>query len=422
MSALVSTVSKVLKDRYLGPVNGQLNSDVLVFQLLQLDTQNIDLDGNQAVVPLHKGRTSGIGARLENETLPTAGNQSYERAVYDLTYQYGRAQFSGQAIQKTKTDAGAFIRVMTDELDRLRDDLGLDLARQVYGDGSARIVELNSANAGSATQTVRRIGGSVADSEAIDKGFLYPGMLVDIGTLANPRVLLTADPIVSVTSSTSTVVTTTVYTPVAGTHFMFRASNANASSVSKELTGLQAINSTAANTIGGLDSSTAANGFWNPVRNNINGAVALTSLMQDTNKVNAQGAKPSNLKVITTPGIARRLFETADFKSNVRFVDTSAGSMTLKSGFETLSFSAGAGTYSLVTDRLAPWGQIHGLDTTQIKVFSPGGWDFLSRDGLTIRWVSDKDAFQAVLFRYMNLGTARRNTSFVEYGITDTGY
>lgn len=412
MSALVSTVSKVLKDRYLGPVNGQLNSDVLVFQLLELDTRNIDLDGNQAVVPLHKGRTTGIGARLENETLPTAGNQSYEKAVYDLTYQYGRAQFSGQAIQKTKTDAGAFIRVMTDELDRLRDDLTLDLARQVYGDGTARIATLND-SATSATH-------AISSAEPIDKGFLYPGMLVDVGTLANPRLKLTADAIVSV--SGTTVVFTTSFTAVSGSEYVFRASNANASSVSKELTGLQAINSTAANTIGGIDGSTAANAYWNPVRNGINGAVALTSLMQDTNKINANGAKATDIRTITTPGIARRLFETSDFKSNVRFVDNTAGSMNLKSGFETLAFAAGAGTYKLVTDRLAPWGQIHGIDVKQLKVFSPGGWDFLSRDGLTIRWVSDKDAFQAVLFRYMNLGTGRRNTSFVEYGITDTGY
>lgn len=412
MSALVSTVSKVLKDRYLGPVNGQLNSDVLVFQLLELDTRNIDLDGNQAVVPLHKGRTTGIGARLENETLPTAGNQSYEKAVYDLTYQYGRAQFSGQAIQKTKTDAGAFIRVMTDELDRLRDDLTLDLARQVYGDGTARIATLND-SATSATH-------AISSAEPIDKGFLYPGMLVDAGTLANPRLKLTADAIVSV--SGTTVVFTTPFTAVSGSEYVFRASNANTSSVSKELTGLQAINSTAANTIGGIDGSTAANAYWNPVRMSVGGAVSLSQLMIDTNKVNAQGAKASDIRTITTPGIARRLFETADFKSNVRFVDNSAGDMQLKSGFETLAFSAGAGTYKLVTDRLAPWGQIHGIDVSRLKVFSPGGWDFLSRDGLTIRWVSDKDAFQAVLFRYMNLGTGRRNTSFVEYAITDTGY
>src|SRR6478735_280147 len=209
--ALVSTVSAVLKDKYLGPVNGQLNSDVLVFQLLDLDSDNIDLDGLRAVVPLHKGRSTGIGARIESESLPAAGNQAYDSVKFDLTYQYGRAQFSGQSIQKTKTDAGAFIRVMTDELDRLRDDLGLDLARQVYSDGTARIATLAD-TATSATHTI-------SSAESVDKGFLYPGMLVDVGTQANPVLKLTADAIVSVSSTT--VVFTTSFT-AAVTDFIFR--------------------------------------------------------------------------------------------------------------------------------------------------------------------------------------------------------
>ncbi len=418
MSALVSTVQKVLKDKYLGPVNGQLNSDVLVMQILDLDTNNIDLDGLRAVVPLHKGRSTGIGARLESETLPSAGNQAYDAVYFDLTYQYGRAQFSGQSIQKTKTDAGAFIRVMTDELDRLRDDLGLDLARQVYSDGTGRIATLND--------TATSASHAITSAEAIDKGFLYPGMKVDVGTLANPLLKLTADAIVSV--SGTTVVFTTSFT-AALTDFIFRAGNANASSVSKEIQGLQAFNASAAGVypanLGqatGIDSSSAANAYWDNGRQNVAGAVSLSQLMIDTNKANAKGAKASDIITLTTPGIARRLFETSDFKSNVRFVDDSAGSGNLKSGFEKLSFAAGAGTYSLVTDRLAPWGQIHMVDKSRLKVFSPGGWDFLARDGLTIRWVDSKDAFQAVLYRYMNIGAGRRNTSFLEYGITDTGY
>jgi hypothetical protein len=413
MSALVSTVSKVLKDRYLAPLNRQLNDEVLVFQILGLDSMNIDLDGNQAVVPLHKGRSTGIGARLEGETLPSAGYQQYERVVYDLMYLYGRAQFSGQAIQKTKTDAGAFIRVMTEELDRLRDDLALDLARQVYGDGTATIATISS-GATSATQTL-------TSAEAVEKGYLYPGMRVDVGTLANPRASSDSNTINSVSSTT--VVFASSFTSLANDRIS-REDNANASSVSKEIAGLQQIlPSGGANTFGGLDASAAGNGYWDCLRTNVAGAISLSKLMEDSNRINAAGGKPSDVVTLTTPGIVRRLFETSDFKSNVRFVDSSAGNGNLFQGFESLRFSAGAGSYTLVADRLHPWGKLHFIDKKHIKVFSPGGWQFLDRDGLTIRWVSDKDAFQAVLFRYMNLGTGRRNTSLVQYGITDTtGY
>ena len=76
----------------------------------------------------------------------------------------------------------------------------------------------------------------------------------------------------------------------------------------------------------------------------------------------------------------------------------------------------------LNTDRLCPWGDVLFVDKSQVKVFSPADWDFLSRDGLTVRWVVDQDAFQAVLFRYANLGTARRNTSGKLVNYTDTGF
>jgi hypothetical protein len=121
---------------------------------------------------------------------------------------------------------------------------------------------------------------------------------------------------------------------------------------------------------------------------------------------------------MTTPGLVRRLFASTDFQNSVRFVN----STTLVGGFEELSFAAGNGPMKLNSDRLHPWGQVTFADKQRMRVFSPADWDFLSRDGLTIRWVSDVDAFQAILFRYLNLGTDRRNTSGKITGLTDTGF
>lgn len=406
MSALVSTVSKVLKDRYMGPLNRQLNDEIVIFQLLDLDKKSVDLDGNQAVVPLHKGRTTGIGARLEGETLPSAGYQVYERAVYDLKYLYGRAQFSGQAIQKTKTDAGAFIRVMTEELDRLREDLALDLARQVYGDGTGAIATIQTGVA-SATQTI-------SSAEPVDKGFLYPNMRVDIGTLANP--VASADSATIQSVNGTTVVFTASVTTTTG-HFIFREDNTAASSVSKEILGVQGLIDDD-NTVGGINAASAGNEFWKSLIDSTGGAISLSNLMINANKLKARGAKPADLLWLMTDGLSRRLFETAEFKQNVRFVNE----MELKGGFSGLKFASGGAIINLVSDRLAPWGRVNMLDKGHLKVYSPGGWQFLDRDGLTIRWVSDKDAYQAVLFRYMNLGTGRRNTSGAMTGLTDTGY
>jgi len=412
MSALVSTVSDALKYRYLGKLQSQVHNEILVTQILDLDSRNIDLDGLKGVIGMHTGRSTGIGARLEDEELPSAGAQRYGKLEYDLAYLYGRARFSGQAIQKTKTDAGAFIRVVHEELDRLRDDLALDTARQFYGDGTGAIAVVSGAHTADTTVLI-------ASDEPLQKGFLYPGMRVDIGTLASPRASADSVVIADVDVATRIVTFETAIT-AADASIISREDNLAASSVSKEINaGLQALLSTSSSTsVGGKVASDAGNSYWDNQRDATGGAIGLSALMQNWNKIHARGARSNEVVTLTTPGLARRLFESADFASKVQFVNTEE----MEGGFESISFNAGSGRLKLVTDRLAPYGRVNMIHKKHIKVFSPGDWDFLQRDGLTIRWVDSRDAFQAVLFRYVNLGTDRRNTSLVMSGLTDTGF
>jgi len=406
--ANVAAISNVLKYRYLGPIQEQLNNDVLVTQILDLNTKNIDLDGLKAVVPLHYARNSGVGARREDEALPTAGAQSYAAAQFDLAYLYGTARFTGQAIQKTKTDAGAFLRVITSELDGLKNDLTLDSARQFYGDGTGVIA------------TVASLAGQVitlTSAEALDKGYLGIGMTIDIGSIANPTLRNAA---VAITDADPTVpsITITGAGAIVANDVIFRASNADGTGSKEINAGLQALIPTAANTVGGINAASVGNKWWDNKRDTSGGALSLSNLMLDWNKVLAAGGRPDNMVALTTPGLVRRLFATSDFTSNVRFVD----STQLTGGFESISFQAGGGRVKLMADRLAPYGKVHFVDKAKIQVYSPGDWDYLSRDGLTIRWDSNKDAYLAVLFRYVNLGISQRNTSLVMSGLTDTGF
>jgi hypothetical protein len=173
-----------------------------------------------------------------------------------------------------------------------------------------------------------------------------------------------------------------------------------------------------ASALGGIDGTVSGNKWWNNQFDTSGGALTLSNLMQDWNKVHAKGLRADNAVVLTTPGLARRLFAGSDFQSSVRFVNT----QTLKGGFESISFSAGSGTLNLVTDRHAPYGQVYMIDKSALQVYSPGDWDYLARDGLTIKWVQNVDAFQSILFRYVNLGINERRTSLVMTGLTDTGF
>jgi hypothetical protein len=179
--------------------------------------------------------------------------------------------------------------------------------------------------------------------------------------------------------------------------------------------GLQKILATAANTLGGINAAGAGNSYWDNLRNTTGGTISLSTLMQEWNRSASAGAKSGDVVAITTPGIVRRLFETGDFKALVQFVNTNE----FKGGFSEVSFAANGTPIKLYPDRLAPWGQVLIPHKKHIRLFSPADWDFLSKDGLTVRWVNDIDAFQTALFKYANLGADRRNTSNVISGITD---
>lgn len=407
--ATISALSNVLKYRYLGPLRGQLNDEVLMYQILGLDSKNIDLDGLKAVVPLRYARNTGVGARRENDTLPSAGNQAYQQAQFDLAYLYGTAAFSGPAIQKTKTDAGAFVRVITSEIDGLRRDLTLDTARQLYGDGTGSVGKVASIAGTTITLT---------SAEPILKGYFSINMSVDTAASLTPGAFSSQANAVTDVDPVAGTVTVTSAGTIAANDFIFRASSADASGTKEIPNGLQAMIATSATSVGGINAASAGNKWWANLFDTTGGSISLANLLKNWNKANLYGLKSSDAIVLTTPGITRQLFSTSDFTSNVRFVDT----QNLTGGFEQLKFTAGSGTLTLVTDRLAPYGKVFMIDKTALQVYSPADWDYIDRDGLTVRQVPNQDAFQAYLFRYMNLGINRRNTSLVMSGLTDVGY
>jgi hypothetical protein len=409
--ATLTTLSNVMKNFYLNGVQVQFNNEILIHQLLGVDSEN--LEGLKAVIALHNARSGGIGSRGELETLPAAGAQGYGQATYDLAYHYGRAQVSGQAIHKTRSDAGSFLRAMKAEIDGLKDDLALDFARQVYGTGDGVIAKTGTT---SASTTV-----VLNDTEAATKEFLYINQFIDIGDTSNPqsvaagRQITDVDPVAGTITISGAAVTTTT------SHRIFRAGNAGPSTTYalREMdAGLQKLVSTSANTVGGINAGGAGNKFWDNLRNTTGGAISLSTLMSEWNRTQARGAKAGDVVAITTPGLTRRLFETNDFKALVQFVNTTE----FKGGFSEISFQANGTPIKLYPDRLAPWGHVMILDKKHVRLFSPADWDFMSRDGLTVRWVNDIDAYQVALFRYANLGTDRRNTSNDISGLTDTGF
>lgn len=395
--ATLATLSAILKDYYLPPVVDQLNNEVLLLQ--RLEKRDQELFGNQAIVPLHTGRSGGIGARPESGALPAPGNQVYKKAVYDLKYLYGRVRVTGPSMAKTASEAGAFLQVLKSELDGIRNDLRKDVSRQVYGDGTA-IVAATAVNTAVNTLTL-------SSDEPIRHGFLYVGMVVDIGTSAAPTGVASARTITAINVATPSITIDGAAVTTAATDRVFRSGAAGASSTVYEIdAGLQKLVSTAANTVGGINAATDT--IWDNARDTTGGALALDTMMKAFNTQRISGGNLS--AIITSFGLQRAFFNL--LQSKVQYVTPTK----LAGGFQSLEFMG----MPLIADIDAPFGKMFFLDESTLKVFSNRDWHFLDEDGNVLKWNNGYDEWEAVLARYMNLGATRRNNQLVISGLTDT--
>lgn len=401
--SIATTLDPILKEFYIPPVVEQLNNEVLIFQLL--DASDEELVGRRAIVPVHSRRSGGIGARAEYGTLPIASAQGYANAIYQLKYLYGRAQISGPGVELSADPRGAFLQAFKAELDFLRNDLTIDLARQVYGDGTGAVVAL-------ATQGAT-VTPTLVSAEPLRKGFCYINQVLDIGTSSNGSVINAADTVTDVNIGTPSITLATILSGAvtAGTHFGYVAGNVSTAGVVNEIdNGLgKLVSSTSGLTVGTINSGGAGNGYWDNLRDTTGGAISLDNVQKNINQVKVNGGQIGVM--LTTLGLQRQTFNL--LQSQVRYVTEPT---KLKGGYEALS----VGGYDMVGDRLAPFGQVKMLDKRFIKIFSNRDWHFLDQDGLSTRWVTDQDAWQAALARYINLGVSRRNTHLVMSGLTDT--
>jgi hypothetical protein len=433
--ATLTTVDSILKEYYLGPVVEQLNNEVLL--LSRLESRSEDLVGKAAFVPLHYGRSSGIGAVGESAALPSAGNQTYTRAEYDLKYLYGRIQVTGPSMAKTKSDAGAFLQTLKGELDGVRNDLRKDLARQIYGTGSAVIATASAQTWTSGATTTNTL--TLASWEALKKGQIYAGQKVDLLSYSSgaPTVLVSATvdsvTIVGATDSTITIsFTSTTPTSAWATSTIVRtgavaSQNRYALGTrSNEIDGLARIVTSSApsssssgnsgyQTVGKIDAY--ANSFWDNQRVAVSGALTIMKIQQALNLARQQAANPSLM--ITSLGVQREFYRL--LQANQQFVEP--GKTSYEAGFSTLMYAG----MPVVADIDAPWSTMYVLDESTLKVFSDQDFHFLDADGNTLRQVSNYDAYEAIMVRYMNLGATNRNKNVVMTGITvdgatDAGY
>lgn len=150
-----------LKDIYLPGIREQLNRKVrLLNDFTKADIEQLEWEGRQAIVALHKSRNVGVVATTEGGNIPSAGKQQYADMKIPMRFITGRIQLTAQVIKASRSNKGSFARAMDAEQSGLVEDVARYRNRVLAGAGRG-IIALVNGGVTSATITVKNAGGVV---------------------------------------------------------------------------------------------------------------------------------------------------------------------------------------------------------------------------------------------------------------------
>lgn len=372
----LSTFNAVLKDIYLPPIRSQLNNATVLLSLFERDTENIS--GRDAVIPVHYGRNEGVGARPDGGDLPEAGRQAYRELRVPMKFNYGRITVTGPAIAASRDDAGAFARVVDLETRGLVADLARDINRQLFGDGTG----LLAMAAENASGTRLRVSST---------RHLRPGMRIDVidaGDPAGPPAAQNVE-IVFVDPDNHEIELASAVSLTAA-HGLYRHNSAT-----HEMMGLMGIVDDSDTVLQTVD---RARNPWfkaHVMTGDGEGRDELTLELMQRAVDRSEETAGGYIDAIVTTYEIRRLYASL-LQAQRRYVNT----MELDGGWKALEYDG----RPLVPDRDCPDATMFFLDTSTFKLYRMSDWDWMQEDGAILHRVSGKDAYEAVLYHYGELG------------------
>jgi hypothetical protein len=388
MPATLATVGAILKEIYEPKIRDQLENSLKALRRIEKTNDGVEstVGGKYVTFPIHTRRNAGIGARTEQELLPTPGQQGFSGARVPLKYLYGGVRLTGQTFELAEKNYQAFSSALDAEVNGLRQDVQKDQNRQVYGNSSGAIATVTAD--GSNTVTVA------------NPQYLQLGMQIDIidGTtfgLATPTAKVSNRQITSITGSVVTY-SGTDGTLVAG-DVITRYMNAN-----REWSGLASM---VANTGVYQNLDPAVEPLWKSVIDSNAGtnrplSEGLMILMADT--IQLQGG---NTTVILCGRGVRRAYYNLLVQQR-QFTNT----REFAGGFTGLAFATDEGDIPVVVDNDAPDNRMYFLNEKEITLYREADWSWMNRDGSQWARVTGFDQYEAMLYQYSEIGCHRRNS------------
>jgi hypothetical protein len=406
----MTTADNILKEVYEPRIRDQLQSEVITLKRIEQSSEGVETDaigGKYVRFAVRVKRNHGIGARNEMEALPTPGTQDYRSSQVKLAYLYGAVQLSGQTFALAESNAQAFASVLDQEMEGMREGLRKDTNRQTYGTTTGILAVATGA-------------GSTTTFVTTNAQYLEIGMFVDyydVTDTNSANVLVNSNVEITDITEAAGVFTITFGSTVTATgvgDFLTRTGSRGKEIVGFEhmVAGLTNTNAlgTGGGALYGITHST-----WTGNMDSTAGTISEGRLINMIDKIRTRGGRTTVM--FTTLGVRRAYANLLEQQR--RFVNTTE----FTGGFKGLAFTTDNGDVPMVSDFDCQPGRIYFLNEKEIKIYREGDWAFMDRDGSKwqrlITSSGEFDAYRARLFKYMQMGTHRRNSHGLMTGITE---
>lgn len=224
--------------------------------------------GDKAITPIRTIRSGGYSAvpRTGSASLNPADPVDSEQATWNYAHHWFQVEIETAAVDETSNNSLAVASVVDTEVEGALEAMRRQLTRQAYRNGKALIAQCDTTTASTTVElAVSGTGVETFGFDAIERGWLYPGLTIDIGSSATEDSVAADRQITSVVESSTDpdIVISGAAVTTATTDFVSIA-NGRSGTTSNEMNGLQLIAGNDTDAVGGLDPDTAGNEVWKP--------------------------------------------------------------------------------------------------------------------------------------------------------------
>ena len=367
--ATKATITDALKDIYLPAIRSNVTTSEELYKRFEKNEE--DVSGLTAKLSLQYSGNAGIGSFSETGQLPEAGKQKYKMANYDVKRQAGRVKITDEAIKRSRTDAGAFARMLDREIQGLAENFRTEINRVLNGKGTGELTLVSLASTGTlvTVKTTR---------------FITEDMKLDIN--GDKRDVITVD------SDTEFTVNSAVTVAVDEVVKRQDADEPNGIANVVDNTGV----------IGGIDGATVV--WWRSTK--LANAGTLRDLTLDLfadlqRSVEKRTNKPSDFYYCN--------FELRDkymalLVADRRFPGTTQLDVSTVAAPKYAEYNGRA----VVADIYSTDNVIYAFTKRHFNIFQQGAIDWMDGDGAVLSRVANEAAYEATLLYYWQFGTDNR--------------